>query len=155
MEMIKDSLTMLLITTIIGGLSLVSAQVTFFIKRKKAEITKKTELLEDERKRALINNALNRLDDVITKNVIAANETVVKEIKEKAQDKRLTKTELKAVSLNVRDSIKNQLSKDIKNTLSLEIEDLNGYIKAEIEEKLNQLKKENSLNLADNTLETT
>ena len=67
-------------------------------------------------------------------------QTLVKEIKEKASDGKVDKDELKEVAKIVENDVLNQLSKESKELISLEIDDINGYIAAQIELTLASLK---------------
>lgn len=140
MEMIQESLTVLLITIVCGAISVATAYVSNYAKKltekAKAEIAK----IENEAQKTLINKAINRVDELITVNVVKMEQTLVKEIKEKASDGKVDKDELKEVAKIVENDVLNQLSKESKELISLEIDDINGYIAAQIELTLASLK---------------
>lgn len=140
MEMIQESLTVLLITIVCGAISVATVYVSNYAKKltekAKAEIAK----IENEAQRSLIDKAINRVDELITVNVVKMEQTLVKEIKEKASDGKVDKKELQAIAETVKTNVLNQLSKESKELISLELDDINGYISAQIELTLASLK---------------
>ena len=65
---------------------------------------------------------------MITKSVIATNETLGKAIKDGLADGKTNREELLALKDIVIEDVKAQLSQDSKDLISSEIEDLNAYI---------------------------
>ena len=140
MEMIQESLTVLLITIVCGAISVATAYVSTYAKKLAEKAKVETAKIENEAQKVLIDNAINRVDELITVNVVKMEQTLVKEIKEKASDGKVDKDELKDVAETVKNDVLNQLSKESKELISLEIDDISGYIAAQIELTLASLK---------------
>ncbi|WP_300855410.1 hypothetical protein [uncultured Clostridium sp.] len=140
MEMIQESLTVLLITIVCGAISVATACVSSYAKKLTEKAKAETAKIENEAQRSLIDKAINRVDELITVNVVKMEQTLVKEIKEKASDGKVDKKELQAIAETVKSDVLNQLSKESKELISLELNDVNGYIAAQIELTLASLK---------------
>lgn len=140
MEMIKESLTQLLVILICGVISVGAAYVTLYTKKLTEKVKAETEKIKDENQKALVNAAIKRTNDLIDTNVVKMEQTLVKEIKEKAEDGNIQKAELQEIALAVRDNVLQQLSKESQELINTEIKDLSGYIEAQIEVSLATLK---------------
>lgn len=140
MEMIQESLTVLLVTIVCGAISVATAYISNYAKKLTEKAKAETAKIENEAQKTLIDKAINRVDELITVNVVKMEQTLVKEIKEKASDGKVDKDELKEVAKIVENDVLNQLSKESKELISLEIDDINGYIAAQIELTLASLK---------------
>lgn len=140
MEMIQESLTVLLVTIVCGAISVATAYISNYAKKLTEKAKAETAKIENEAQKTLIDKAINRVDELITVNVVKMEQTLVKEIKEKASDGKVDKDELKEVAKIVGNDVLNQLSKESKELISLEIDDINGYIAAQIELTLASLK---------------
>ena len=90
--------------------------------------------------KVLVDNAIERLNALIEKSVIATNETVAKEIKIALADHRVDRDELLKLKDTVIADVTKQISTDTTELLSTEIADLNGYISNQIEVVLANLK---------------
>lgn len=140
MEIIQESLTVLLITIVCGAISVATACVSSYAKKLTEKAKAETAKIENEAQRSLIDKAINRVDELITVNVVKMEQTLVKEIKEKASDGKVDKKKLQAIAETVKSDVLNQLSKESKELISLELNDVNGYIAAQIELTLASLK---------------
>ena len=140
MEIIQESLTVLLVTIVCGAISVATAYISNYAKKLTEKAKAETAKIENEAQKTLIDKAINRVDELITVNVVKMEQTLVKEIKEKASDGKVDKDELKEVAKIVENDVLNQLSKESKELISLEIDDINGYIAAQIELTLASLK---------------
>lgn len=140
MEMIQESLTVLLVTIVCGAISVATAYISNYAKKLTEKAKAETAKIENEAQKTLIDKAINRVDELITVNVVKMEQTLVKEIKEKASEGKVDKDELKEVAKIVGNDVLNQLSKESKELISLEIDDINGYIAAQIELTLASLK---------------
>lgn len=141
MEMIKNSLTSLGVVVICGAISIATAYISSYMKKLTEKAKVETLKLENETQKELVNNAINRTNQLVTTNVIRAQETLVKEIKDKAKDGIVDKRDLKDVAVTVKQDILLQLSEELKQLVTTEIQDLEKYIEAQIEVSLATLKK--------------
>ena len=140
MDNIQGALTDLLATIVTGCITLVSVYITFFINKTIENLKSKTEKIECELQRELINNAIERTSELVYLNVVKAEQTLVKEIIEKSEDGKIDKEELKEVSVIVRDEVISQMGIEVIGLLQLEIQDIKGYVSALIEKTLAELK---------------
>ena len=103
-------------------------------------IKSKTNKIENENQKALIESAIERVNDLVRVNVIKAQETLVKEIMEKTEDGIFDKSDLKAVADVVKNDVIKQMGEQVTELVKIEIDDLEGYVSAVIEKTLAELK---------------
>lgn len=136
---IMEALGLLLTTVITGGIGVITSYVAIYLNNLKIKIQAETAKIKNEDTRKLVDGALDRLNSLIITNVQSANETLVKTIKENAENG-YSKEDLLAVRDVVRDNILKQLSSDSKELLAHEISNLDSFVENKIEEVLKQLK---------------
>ena len=139
----QEQLIALLQTTILGILNIGAGYLVYYIKQMADKAKIKNQENENEKQKILIDNAIDRLDLLITKSVIATNETLGKAIKDGLADGKTNREELLALKDIVIEDVKAQLSQDSKDLISSEIEDLNAYISNSIEVALKSIKELN------------
>lgn len=142
MEMIKNSLTSLGVVVVCGAISIATAYISSYMKKLTEKAKAETLKLENETQKELVDKAINRTNQLVTTNVIRAQETLVKEIKDKAKDGIVDKRDLKDVAVTVKKDVLVQLSEELKQLVTTEIQDLEKYIEAQIEVSLATLKKQ-------------
>ena len=96
--------------------------------------------LSDENQKQLVNDALDRTSTIVEKTIVAANETLVKEVTAATEDNKITKEDGERILASVKSDVLSQLSDDAKELLSTEIGDLELYIEKEVETTLAKLK---------------
>lgn len=136
---IMDALGLLLTTVITGGIGVISTTIAVYFNNLKVKIQAETNKIQNEETKKLVNNALERLNDLVITNVQSANETLVKTIKEESKDG-YSKDDLLAVKDVVKNNILVQLSQDSKDLLTSEISDLDSYVDNKIEVILAEIK---------------
>ena len=136
---IMDALGLLLTTVITGGIGVISTTIAVYFNNLKVKIQAETNKIQNEDTKKLVNNALDRLNDLVITNVQSAQETLVKTIKEESKDG-YSKEDLLAVKDVVKNNILVQLSQDSKDLLASEISDLDSYVDSKIEVILAEIK---------------
>ena len=136
---IMDALGLLLTTVITGGIGVISTTIAVYFNNLKVKIQAETNKIQNEETKKLVNNALDRLNDLVITNVQSAQETLVKTIKEESKDG-YSKEDLLAVKEVVKNNILVQLSQDSKDLLASEISDLDSYVDNKIEVILAEIK---------------
>lgn len=136
---IMDALGLLLTTVITGGIGVISTTIAVYFNNLKVKIQAETNKIQNEETKKLVNNALDRLNDLVITNVQSAQETLVKTIKEESKDG-YSKEDLLAVKDVVKNNILVQLSQDSKDLLASEISDLDSYVDSKIEVILAEIK---------------
>lgn len=139
----QEQLIALLQTTILGILNIGAGYLVYYVKQIADKAKIKNQENKNEKQKILIDNAIDRLDLLITKSVIATNETLGKAIKDGLADGKTNREELLALKDIVIEDVKAQLSQDSKDLISSEIEDLNAYISNSIEVALKSIKELN------------
>ena len=139
----QEQLIALLQTTILGILNIGAGYLVYYIKQMADKAKIKNQENENGKQKILIDNAIDRLDLLITKSVIATNETLGKAIKDGLADGKTNREELLALKDIVIEDVKAQLSQDSKDLSWSEIEDLNAYISNSIEVALKSIKELN------------
>lgn len=140
MEMIKQNLISLGVVIVCGAISIATAYVSSYMKKLSEKTKAETSKLENETQKELVDKAIDRVDKLVNTNVIKAQETLVKEIKNAAKDGNVDKRDLKDVAQVVKKEVLVQLSDELKQLVSVEIQDLDKYIEAQIEVSLATLK---------------
>ena len=140
MEVVQDALVNLLVTVAVGVIGIVGAYTTVCLNKITANIKSKTNKIENENQKALIESAIERVNDLVRVNVIKAQETLVKEIMEKTEDGIFDKSDLKAVADVVKNDVIKQMGEQVTELVKIEIDDLEGYVSAVIEKTLAELK---------------
>lgn len=136
---IMDALGLLLTTVITGGIGVISTTIAVYFNNLKVKIQAETNKIQNEETKKLVNNALDRLNDLVMTNVQSAQETLVKTIKEESKDG-YSKEDLLEVKDVVKNNILVQLSQDSKDLLASEISDLDSYVDSKIEVILAEIK---------------
>lgn len=137
----QEQLISLLQTTILGILNIGAGYLIYYIKQLADKAKLKNQSNKNAEQKVLVDNAIERLNALIEKSVIATNETVAKEIKIALADHRVDREELLKLKDTVIADVTKQISTDTTELLSTEIADLNGYISNQIEVVLANLKK--------------
>lgn len=140
MEAVQDALVNLLVTVAVGVIGIVGAYTTVCLNKITANIKSKTNKIENENQKALIESAIERVNDLVRVNVIKAQETLVKEIVEKTEDGIFDKSDLRAVADVVKNDVIKQMGEQVTELVKVEINDLEGYVLAVIEKTLAELK---------------
>lgn len=130
--------------TIVGLLiSLATIYIVIYlnklISKAKIEATK----IKDEQQRKLVIDGLEDLRRTLVKNIVATEETT-KQAMIKSKQGNLTKEDYKKLAEEVLIKTKDQLSNDTLSLLSRNYDNLDSYIKSELEEQLKQVKLENA-----------
>ena len=100
----------------------------------------KTKNIKETNTKQLANQALNDLNEIIKKNVGAAQATLVQVAKEANEDGKLTKEDGDKIKEAVCIKIKSQLSDLNRQYIAKEIKNLDNYISSMVEYYLAQLK---------------
>ena len=137
----QEQLISLLQTTILGILNIGAGYLIYYIKQLADKAKLKNQSNKNAEQKVLVDNAIERLNALIEKSVIATNETVAKEIKIALADHRVDRDELLKLKDTVIADVTKQISTDTTELLSTEIADLNGYISNQIEVVLANSKK--------------
>ena len=136
----QEQLISLLQTTILGILNIGAGYLIYYIKQLADKAKLKNQSNKNAEQKVLVDNAIERLNALIEKSVIATNETVAKEIKIALADHRVDRDELLKLKDTVIADVTKQISTDTTELLSTEIADLNRYISNQIEVVLANLK---------------
>lgn len=136
---IQQALNDFLTTILTLGLGLLAGVIALYVEKLKVKIKEETAKIRDEQTRALVNNAIDRLDKLIDDNVQSAQVTLVDQIKKGAVDG-YDIQDLKDVKQVVIENIYAQLTDDSKKLIETEIKDLDLYVSNKIEIVLGQLK---------------
>lgn len=136
---IQQALNDFLTTILTLGLGLLAGVIALYVEKLKVKIKEETAKIRDEQTRALVNNAIDRLDKLIDDNVQSAQVTLVDQIKKGAVDG-YDIQDLKDVKQVVIENIYAQLTDDSKKLIEAEIKDLDLYVSNKIEIVLGQIK---------------
>ena len=143
MENLLENTVIQLLGIIIGGLlAIASAYATLFVAKATQRAKEKKEKLNDERQRKIVNETLNKVDELLRTNIIALENTTKKDMLALIEDGKIEKEELKKLAEDVKVNVLNQLGEGSIAILNETLGDVNGYLEVRIEEKLAEIKKE-------------
>ena len=143
MENLLENTVIQLLGIIIGGLlAVASAYMTLFIAKATQRAKVEIEKLNDERQRKIVNETLNKVDELLRTNIIALENTTKKDMLALIEDGKIEKEELKKLAEDVKVNVLNQLGEGSIAILNETLGDVNGYLEVRIEEKLAEIKKE-------------
>lgn len=142
MEMLQETALQLL-SVILGGLiAIATAYVGLLVAKATQKAKIEVAKLEDERVQAMFNNAIDKTEKLIQTNIVAMENTLKKELVEKAiaNDGVVTREELKQLAEEVKKNVLNQLTDGTLEILNGGIKDVNQYIEMKLEEELAKIK---------------
>lgn len=142
MEIINQQVTELMVLVLSGVFTLLGLYIVLFISKLKVKLQAEIRSIDDESTRTLVDNALNDLTDIVNKNIIFANETLVQEIREAAKDSVVTREELKQIAEVVKQRTLSQMSEDTFIAVNKTIGDVDSYVESIIEVELLKVKQE-------------
>lgn len=136
----QNILTNSLSQVLIALLGLAIAYLVNFLNKQAIKVKEQTKNIADEGKRNLVNDAIDRINKLVTVNVSAVEVSLAKAIRESVADGKVDKSELKGLANVVLDQVKGQASDDVLNFANESIGDIEGYILATIEKELAKIK---------------
>ena len=139
-NLLKDTVIQLLGIIIGGCLAVASAYGSLLIVRATQKIKLEIEKLNDETQKKILNDTLDRVDNLLQTNIIAMENTVKKDMLDAIADGKIEKAELKTLADNVKNNVLKQLGNDSLEVLNNSLGDVNGYLEVKIEEILAQIK---------------
>ena len=139
-NLLKDTVVQLLGVIIGGCLAIVTAYAGLLIARATQKIKLEIERLNDETQKKILNDTLDRVDNLLQTNIIAMENTVKKDMLVAIEDGKVEKAELKTLADNVKNNVLKQLGNDSLEVLNNSVGDVNGYLEVKIEEILAQIK---------------
>lgn len=139
-NLLKDTVIQLLGIIIGGCLAVASAYCGLLVARATQKIKLEIERLNDETQKRILNDTLDRVDDLLQTNIIAMENTVKKDMLAAIEDGKVEKAELKTLADNVKNNVLKQLGNDSLEVLNNSLGDVNGYLEVKIEEILAQIK---------------
>ena len=135
-QIIQNFLTQIL--TALSGLAI--AYLTLLIAKATAKFKAEADKIKDDKQKALVDSAIDRVNDLVTKSVASAQQTLVADLKAQIAIGNASKEDLVAIGKNVATTVYGQLSADTLNVLKLEIVDVQGYIVDSVEAQVLALK---------------
>lgn len=137
---LQSQVTTMLANVLVALLGLGVAYFINWLHKKTSQTKAETNKLQNEEQRVLVDNAINRLSELVEKNIIAVEETIGKQVKKDITDGKIDKKELCELANLVKDNVLNQASVDVIDMANKDINDLEQYIMTEIENSLKSLK---------------
>ena len=139
-NVLKDTVVQLLGVIIGGCLAIITAYAGLLIARATQKIKLEIERLNDETQKRILNDTLDRVNNLLQTNIIAMENTVKKDMLVAIEDGKVEKAELKTLADNVKNNVLKQLGNDSLEVLNNSLGDVNGYLEVKIEEILAQIK---------------
>nr|DAX85678.1 MAG TPA: hypothetical protein [Caudoviricetes sp.] len=100
----------------------------------------KTQLIDDERQRSIIDNALNRLNNLVFGGVRAMEVSVASELRKAVKDGKVDRNELLKLKDVVRNEVLAGMNNDMKSAIELGVGEIDGYVNTLIENALADIK---------------
>lgn len=140
MEQIQEQILMFLQIIIGGIISVASANAIAYFKKKTELAKANLKKIDNENARNILNNTLVEIEELITTNIISAENTLKPIILKGIEDGVLDKDELQSLAKVVKEDVLNQLSKQSMIVLTNTLNDSNSYLEKKIERILAELK---------------
>lgn len=143
MEVIQSALLEAGTTIVVALISLLAIVVVLYINKLKAKVIVETEKINDQATREYAQGVLTKVTDALSIAVDKMESTMVKELKDKSSDGKLTKEEQKEIADQAKKLANEILGTDMKNLLVGIIGDSEKYVDAQIASLV--IKKKNEL----------
>jgi hypothetical protein len=135
-DMAQDALLNLALAVI----TLLSTYALHYIRKAVAKVSAETAKIRNDDRRALVQAAIARLDDVATKTVKMIEQTTAKELRRAVKHGQASREDLVGLAKRAYDEIYRALSPEYIQALSGTLGDLDAYIRSTIEAKVLELK---------------
>ena len=143
MEVIQSALLEAGTNIVVALISLLAIVAVLYINKLKAKVIVETEKINDQATREYAQGVLTKVTDVLSIAVDKMESTMVKELKDKSSDGKLTKEEQKEIADQAKKLANEILGTDMKNLLVGIIGDSEKYVDAQIASLV--IKKKNEL----------
>ena len=143
MEVIQSALLEAGTTIVVALISLLAIVAVLYINKLKAKVIVETEKINDQATREYAQGVLTKVTDALSIAVDKMESTMVKELKDKSSDGKLTKEEQKKIADQAKKLANEILGTDMKNLLVGIIGDSEKYVDAQIASLV--IKKKNEL----------
>lgn len=140
MEQLQSSVTILEQIIIGAIISIAFGYAIVYAKKGLTYIRNKDTLIKDEKLRKIFDDTLDRVDDLISTNIISAENTLKPIILKNIEQGKVSKDELNSLAIVVKDNVLKQLGSDSVNVLNSSVGDLNSYLENRVESILSELK---------------
>jgi nitrogen-specific signal transduction histidine kinase len=142
MEVIQSALLDAGTTIVVALISLLAIVAVLYINKLKAKVIAETEKINDQATRDYAQGVLTKVTDALSIAVDKMESTMVKELKDKSSDGKLTKEEQKEIADQAKKLANEILGTDMKNLLVGIIGDSEKYVDAQIASLVIQKKNE-------------
>lgn len=142
MEVIQSALLEAGTTIVVALISLLAIVAVLYINKLKAKVIVETEKINDQATREYAQGVLTKVTDALSIAVDKMESTMVKELKDKSSDGKLTKEEQKEIADQAKKLANEILGTDMKNLLVGIIGDSEKYVDAQIASLVIQKKNE-------------
>lgn len=143
MEVIQSALLEAGTTIVVALISLLAIVAVLYINKLKAKVIVETEKINDQATREYAQGVLTKVTDALSIAVDKMESTMVKELKDKSSDGKLTKEEQKEIADQAKKLANEILGTDMKDLLVGIIGDSEKYVDAQIASLV--IKKKNEL----------
>lgn len=143
MEVIQSALLEAGTTIVVALISLLAIVAVLYINKLKAKVIVETEKINDQATREYAQGVLTKVTDALSIAVDKMESTMVKELKDKSSDGKLTKEEQKEIADQAKKLANEILGTDMKNLLVGIIGNSEKYVDAQIASLV--IKKKNEL----------
>lgn len=143
MEVIQSALLEAGTTIVVALISLLAIVAVLYINKLKAKVIVETKKINDQATREYAQGVLTKVTDALSIAVDKMESTMVKELKDKSSDGKLTKEEQKEIADQAKKLANEILGTDMKNLLVGIIGDSEKYVDAQIASLV--IKKKNEL----------
>lgn len=136
MDGLSQELAPLLLNVLTGVLSLAGAYVVLYIHKLIARVQAETELVKNEDRRKMIQQALVRLDEVTDVTVDAIEQTTARTLREAVKDGTADKKQLEGLALQAMQQIASTLEPEYMKLLNDTLGDVDTYLGNLVEAKV-------------------
>lgn len=122
-------------------LSLLSAYIVMYMKKLKVKTEKEIEKIEDQQQKELFDRAIETVDKLATQTVTAFEQTCAGELRKLVKEGTIDREYLENIGKDAVVSVYCQLKPEFISALEKSINDVEGYIRNSVEDKVLAMKK--------------
>ena len=136
----QEAINEMAVNVAIAVITLLGTYALYYIRKATTKLSTETAKIAEESQRALIQSAIDRLDDIATKTVSHVEQTVAQELRQAVKEGHASREELVALSRKAYNEVVTQLKPEYMDALHTTLGDAESYIMSTIEAKVLALK---------------
>lgn len=140
MELITSTATEVLVSIVLGVITLVGGYAVYFIRLGSAKLKEQTAQIKDEKTRKLLDNAREDVVELVTISVNAMEQTTARALRDAVKLGKADREELLALGKKVFDEVKDEIAPEAQRVITENLGDFDIYLTKRIEDAVLAIK---------------